>query len=338
MIPHNKPTLGELETDAVKRVLKNGWVAQGPEVEAFEQEITNYLGLPDGHAVVVSSGTAALFLALWVLGADNETSVGIPVYACSALRNAVAFTGAKAVFLDTGPKLPNIDLGKINSAEIDILVAAYMFGFPERIQNNHSYQIIEDLAQAFGASVDGVSAGLNGDIGICSFYATKLFTTGGQGGAIVSRKRDLIDKIRDYREFDCRDDNNIRFNFQMTDIQASIGRVQLNRLKEFIEKRIALMNIYRAADLPLLESSDKGIKTVPYRAIVRSGDPKQIIAALKCIGVNSIIPVERWELLDNDPGYVNAISFTRELLSLPVYPSLNMEDAQRIAKVVKSHL
>ncbi len=99
MILHNKPTFGKEEEQAAIRVIRSGWVAQGKEVESFENEFCNYLGLPDGHAVALSSGTAALFMALWVLKAKGK-KVAFPVYSCSALRNAVAMTGADEILSD----------------------------------------------------------------------------------------------------------------------------------------------------------------------------------------------------------------------------------------------
>src|SRR5688500_9283517 len=109
MIPHNKPTLDDTEIQAASRVLGSGWLAQGAEVEAFENALCDFLQLPPGHAVALSSGTAALFMGLWVLDARRK-SVALPVYACSALRNAVAMAGAMEVLLDVGDDGPNLDL------------------------------------------------------------------------------------------------------------------------------------------------------------------------------------------------------------------------------------
>ena len=94
MIEHNKPTLGKQEQRAVSKVLESGYIAQGLEVERFENEFCDFLDLPEGHAVALSSGTSALFMALWSLNAKNK-SIAMPVYACSALRNAVAMAQAK---------------------------------------------------------------------------------------------------------------------------------------------------------------------------------------------------------------------------------------------------
>jgi perosamine synthetase len=115
LIAHNRPTLGLEEQHAADRVLAGGWVAQGREVEAFENELCGYLGIPERHAVAVSSGTAALFLAPWLLDAQGS-AVACPVYPCSALVNATRLAGALPHFVDTAADSPNIDPRKLARA------------------------------------------------------------------------------------------------------------------------------------------------------------------------------------------------------------------------------
>lgn len=211
MTPHNIPTLGLEEQIAAARVLGSGWVAQGPEVEAFENELCEFFNLPSGHAIAVSSGSSALYLALWVLEGNNKR-IGLPVYACSALRNAVGLVNGQAVYIDCAIDSPNVDISAACSSDIDILIAPSMFGIPVDLPATRNYKVIEDIAQSLGAMSSGQRIGLRGDVGICSFYATKMMTSGGQGGAVVSHDKTLIDKLKDYREFDCRDDAILRFN------------------------------------------------------------------------------------------------------------------------------
>lgn len=334
MIPHNKPTLGMVEQAAAIRVLNSGWVAQGSEVEAFENELCRFFGLPEGHALVVSSGSAALYLALSVLEGKDKR-IGVPVYSCAALRNAVGLVGGKSVFLDCAKGSPNVDIAQTMGSATDILIAPSMFGIPSAIPAERSYKVIEDLAQALGAESNGEHVGLRGDLGICSFYATKLITSGGQGGAVISRQKVLIDKLKDYREFDCRDDIKLRFNFQMTDIQAAIGRSQLDRLPEFIQRRAQLFSIYREAGLNLLDCHDPKVKPVRYRAVIQCSEPTRIINALAASGVRAIIPVKNYELLDTPDRYPVAQALTQTTVSLPIYPTLNNGDVGRIARIAK---
>lgn len=334
MIPHNLPTLGLEEQAAASRAIASNWVAQGPEVESFEAELCGYFNLPDGHAVAVSSGTAALYLALWALDGKNKR-IGVPVYSCSALRNAVGLVGGKSIYLDCEKNSPNLDPVAAARSDLDILIAPSMFGMPIKLPDIRNYRVIEDLAQSLGTMIDGERIGLRGDAGICSFYATKLMTSGGQGGAVISRDRALIDRIRDYREFDCRDDKKLRFNFQMTDMQAAVGRVQLNRLPDFIERREKWFSVYQQAGLDLINDVTSGVQSVRYRIVMRCSQPVRVITALASAGIRAIVPIEARELLDESSRYPKALDLANSTVSLPAYPDLRKEDVERIARIAR---
>jgi perosamine synthetase len=327
VIEHNKPTLGKQEQQAVSKVLESGYVAQGLEVKKFEDEFCDFLGLPEQHAVALSSGTSALFVALWSLNAKNK-SIAMPVYVCSALRNAVAMAQAKEVLLDNAVDSPNICLNQLQKSNADIAIVPHMFGLPNEIQNIKDIDIIEDCAQSLGASISNKKTGSIGKVGIFSFYATKLMTSGGQGGMFVSKDKNLVDKVRDYRDFDCRKDKKHRFNFQMTDVQASIGRVQLKQLPSFLERRQEIFTMYRESGLDLLES--KNNTPVYYRAVIKVNNPVEIKDKLLKQGIKTIIPIEDWELLDNSSEYKNAYNLTQTTLSLPIYPSLTSKEVNII--------
>jgi perosamine synthetase len=334
MIPHNRPTLGLDEQRAADRVLASGWIAQGREVEAFENELCGYLGLPEGHAVAVSSGTAALFLALWILDAQGST-VACPVYACSALVNAIRLAGADPHFVDTAADSPNIDPSKLARATAGFSIIAHMFGMPVDISavTKSGVVVIEDCAQALGASFAGAPVGVSGHVGIFSFYATKMMTSGGEGGMLVARDRGLADAARDYRQFDGRHDRKPRFNFQMTDLQAAIGRVQLRKLPGFVTRRGEIFARYRDAGFDLLDEKSHGVP-VRYRSIVRTESPRAIIDKLAQYDIKAIVPVEDWELLGAAEQYPNATALTRTTVSLPTYPLLSDEELSRILDVL----
>jgi len=337
MIPHNLPTLGAEEEEAAGRVLASGWVAQGPEVAAFENELCQFFGIPNGHALAVSSGSAALYLALVALDGAGKR-VGLPVYACAALRNAIGLVGGNCVYLDSEAGSPNLDMAAANRAGIDILIAPSMYGIPVDLSGARSFKIIEDIAQSLGAEESGIRIGLRGELGICSFYATKLMTSGGQGGAVISHDKALIDRLRDYRQFDCRDDEKLRFNFQMTDLQAAIGRVQLEKLPLFIKQREEIFAIYRSAGLDLLDTTLPTFQPVRYRGVLRCPEPAKVIQALAASGVRAIVPVEAWELLDCPEKYLVANKMTHQTVSLPLYPILSPAEAGDIAAIVRTGL
>lgn len=333
MILHNKPTIGIEEESAALKVLRSGWLSQGSEVEAFENEFCKFIGLPNGHAVAVSSGTAALFLALWILGAESK-KVSFPGYVCSALRHAVNMAGGIESIIDIKKDSANVDLKNVEKNEITII--PHMYGIPVDLINSKNAHMIEDCAQALGAKINDVSVGLHGEAGIFSFYVTKLMTTGGQGGMFVSKRNDLVDSVRDYREFDCRHDTKRRFNFQMTDLQAAIGRAQLKKLPNFLARREEIFKKYKKAGLDLLDinPSDTHLSPVRYRAVMKTNEPKKIIESLESAGVKAIIPTEDWELLGNHNLLPNSLELARKTVSLPIYPTLTDQDIDNILSAI----
>ncbi|RUL48692.1 DegT/DnrJ/EryC1/StrS family aminotransferase [Lysinibacillus antri] len=335
MTPHNRPTLGKKEEKAALQVLRSGWVAQGKAVEAFENEMCRVLGLPMGCAVAVSSGSAALFLSLLALEAQGK-NVAYPAHTCAALRNATALAGGNSILIDSEEKSPNIDINHLSTEAIDIAIIPHMYGLPVNLSNRpSSIQIIEDCAQALGASVNGVPVGLQGDIGIFSFYATKLITSGGQGGMVVSKNHSIIQFIRDYLLFDQRHDAKIRFNFQMTDVQGAIGLIQLKQLPYFIKRRQEIFQQYEDANLSLLQSAENS-QQVPYRAIMLTQQQSKVINALKSQHVNAVIPLKEEHLLGLPTLFPNAYQWTQQTVSLPIYPTLANEEVQRIIKIIKN--
>ncbi len=334
MIAHNKPTFGVDEQRVAASIIKSGWVAQGLEVENFEREFCSYLGLPAGHAVALSSGTAALYLALRVLGV-RDRGVDVPAYACSSLRHAVAMAGGREILSDTAENSPNADTNELNASDSDFSIIAHMYGLPLNIRGLKKH-VIEDCAQALGASVNNIKVGLKGDIGIYSFYATKLITSGGQGGMLVSRYKKYTDAARDFREFDCRKNFKPRFNLQMTDLQAAIGRVQLKRLPGFLDRREQIYNKYKSAGLNLLDipSSSGNLSPVRFRAVMRVANPEKCIATLKRAGVDAIVPILDWELPGRGRRFPRALMLSRSTVSLPVYPSLSDTEVNRIIKAL----
>ena len=335
MIEHNRPTIGLKESRAASKVLASGYVSQGSEVEKFENEFCDFMQLPENHAVALSSGTAALFMSLFSLDLQKKV-IAMPTYTCSALRNASAMLQAKELLIDSEIGSPNICRESLKLSGADAAIVPHMFGIPSDIRKVKDVKIIEDCAQSLGASIDGEKVGLIGDVGIFSFYATKLMTSGGQGGMFVSRDQGLVDKVRDFRDFDCRKDRKYRFNFQMTDLQAAIGRVQLKKLPNFLERREEIFEQYKCANLPLIE----GINGHPvyYRAVIAVEDPDKVINRLLDCNVRSIVPIRDWGLLDDGPEFKYARQLTKSTISLPIYPSLTNRDVRVIINALEKSL
>lgn len=331
MIPHNRPCLSREEEAAAVRVLRSNWIAQGPEVQAFEAETAAFLGLEAGQAVAVSSGSAALYLALSALGVAGE-AVGVPAYSCRALGDATTLAGATPEWLDVSEDSPNIDPATSGTR---VTVVAHMFGMPARVPTLPGRRYVEDCAQAIGAMIDGLKVGTIGDVGIFSFAATKLLTAGGQGGMVVSGNAEIARAVREARDYDALPDRTRRFNFQMTDLQAAVGRVQLARLSGFLRRREAIWRRYREAGADLLDSADAGTEPVRFRAVLHTEDPDRWRDAFEKAGIATIVPVASPELPAPVERLPNADRLTQETLSLPVHPGLSDEDVARIADVVE---
>ncbi len=309
LIPHNRPLITDADIAAVSGTLASGWIAQGPQTRAFEEEVCAFLGL-EGDAVAVSSGTTALHLALLALGVGPEDAVILPTYVCSAVLNAVCHAGAAPVLADVSPNDFNLDPAHVHAlltARTKAIIAPHTYGFPADIGALRALgvPVVEDCAQAIGAAVAGRKAGTLGDIAIFSFYATKLMTTG-QGGMVVG-PRTLMETVRDLRDFDCRPTYRVRYNYQMTDFQAALGRSQLARLPERLARRAAIAARYRCA-LPSgwrAQEARADAQPVYYRFVLvpevensaEKGSADWPLDYFAAEGIRAIRPIATYELL-----------------------------------------
>ncbi len=338
IIPHNRLTLGAEEEKAAQRVLQSGRLVNGRETEAFELEFCERLNIPAGHAIATNSGTAALYLALRVLEASGK-KIAFPAYVCSSLRHAVAMVGGEESLTDTSAHSPIMDFFQAENARADIAILPHLFGIPTEISSHlQKLEWIEDCAQALGAQVNGQSVGLQGTLGIFSFYATKLITSGGQGGMIVSKDLHLIEEIRDFLNFDGRKDDKRRFNFPLTEVQAAIGREQLKKLDSFLMRREEVFQKYREKGFTLVDcepSSRVNLTPVRYRAIVRTKNPRTLIQKLAQHQIQAIIPIEEWEILGPSHLFPNAKDLALSTLSLPIYPTLSDSDVDRVISILE---
>ena len=323
-------------------VIRGGQIAQGPEIVAFERAVAARAGRP--AAAAVSSGSAALELALRALdvGAGNE--VLIPTFACDALHHAVARCGATPVLADADPETLSLSVADAKrrlSRHARALVVPHAFGLPVDLDRfaTIGLPIVEDCAQAFGVTHGGRPLGAHGDVAVCSFYATKLLTTG-EGGMVLG-SADRIARVRDGRDYDERRDLVPRFNYKLTDMQAALGRRQLGRLDAFIARRRAIARRYRAAlaGAPCTVPVDVP-EHVYHRFVIRvAADVDTVIERLATRGIVARRPVYRplHRALGRD-GFPEADRLWAECLSLPCYPLLTDADADRVASAVREAL
>lgn len=322
MIPHSRPEVGEAEIDAVSRVLRSQRIAQGSEVEAFEQECAAFVGRRFG--VAVNSGTAALHLGLAVLGVGANEAVVFPSYACAALLQAVTHQQARPALADIGPDC-NLDPGAIPGA-CRAAIVPHLFGAPARLPAG--LPVIEDIAQSIGGGTGAASV-----VAVVSFYATKLLTTG-EGGMLLTDNEGMAEYARDLREYDNRDDFVVRYAYKMTDFQAALGRVQLKRLPEFIERRQTVAQRYTSAfaELPIHLPNPNG--HVFFRYVIATEQREALERHLSALGIEAKRPIYRPAHHYLGGSYPHSERAHHENLSIPIYPAMTSQECEFVIQSV----
>jgi len=338
-IPHSRPTLGPEEIAAVSEVIASGHIAEGPVTAEFEQRFADYLNI--GHAVSTASGTAALHLALLAMGAGPGDEVIIPSYVCSALLNAVNYVGAVPVLAEIDRSTFNLDADDVKtrlSRRTKAVVVPHLFGMPADMDGLRALDvpIIEDCAQALGSSYQGKPLGTLGDAAVFSFYATKVIATG-EGGMVVSNSGDLTDRVRDLKAYDNKEDYEIRYNYKMSDMQAAMGLVQLNRLDTIAPRRRAIAGRYFEAFQTLdLQQPPQDAGHIYYRYVLGlKTDCAPWLKLLSGKGVECGRPIHRpLHHYLKQPGFPVTEAAWEQNLSIPIYPSLTEEEMIRVIDAI----
>jgi dTDP-4-amino-4,6-dideoxygalactose transaminase len=265
-IPVARPCFSEDDERAVIQVLRSGWVSQGPKVAEFEKRFAEYVGAE--HAIAVSSCTTALHLALAVSGIESGDEVLCPSLSFIATANAIAYLGARPVFVDVDLRTYNIDPACIERAITDrtkAILLVHQIGLPADldaildIANRRGVKVIEDAACAAGSQYHGKRIGApQGELACFSFHPRKVLTTG-EGGMITTADSEAAARLRRLRQHAmsvsdlARHSSNqvvtehydeVGYNYRLTDLQAAVGIVQLGRLNELVQRRRFLAQRY----------------------------------------------------------------------------------------------
>ena len=255
-IPISEPSITQKEIDYVTDAIKSGWVSSlGKYIDMFEEKFALYCGTR--FAVATSNGTTALHLALVSLGITAEDEVIIPDLTFVATASAVKYIGAKVVSVDIDEDTLCIDTKAIENVithKTKAIVAVHLYGHPanmdeiNKIAKKYNLFVVEDAAEAHGATLNGRKVGGLSDAGVFSFYGNKIITSG-EGGMITTNNEELYQKMKYLRDHAMSKDKRywhteVGFNYRMTNLQAALGVAQFERIDEILAKKKEIFTWY----------------------------------------------------------------------------------------------
>lgn len=333
-------------------------IADGPVVREFEDEFSSYCGVK--HGVATSNGTTALHTALEALGLGEGDRVLTTPFSFIASANAIRLCGAQPVFGDIDPETYNLDPDTVvetieeYDGNVDAIMPVHLYGLPAEmdrfveIAEEYDCWLIEDAAQAHGATIDGQQIGSFGDVACFSFYPTKNMTTG-EGGMVVTDSEAIADaaaRFVNHGRDGTYDHVELGHNFRLTSIGGAIGRAQLEKLPEYIEARRAnaaqlTEGLARTEIVTPYEPAE--YKHVYHQYTVRVPDREGLQEHLDEheIGYGVYYPTA----IHKQPAYDDvtvsapiAEQATEEVLSLPVHPSVNTDGIERIIDTITAYV
>jgi len=359
-----KVKISKTEKKAVEKVFDSGMIAQGPKVAEFEKRFAKFCGAKYG--VATNSGTAALHCACYAVGIGAGDEVITTPFTFVASANAILMVGGKVVFTDIEEETFNIDPQQIKrkiSYKTKVIIPIDLFGHPydysavKKIIKKKKILIVEDACQAVGAKYKGYQAGMLGDIGCFSFYATKNMLTG-EGGMLVTNNQNFAEKAKmlrhhgqsekkRYQYFD------LGYNYRMTDFVAALGIEQLKKVERLNKQRIKNAQFYlkELANTKglVLPKTKKGVKHVFHQFTMRiTGDFKlnrdQFFDYLKEKGIYCGVYYPKplhlhphFQKMGYKKGdFPVAERLAQEVISLPIHPYLTKSELKYIVDTIKT--
>jgi perosamine synthetase len=340
------PEAGDQELAEIAAVLETGHLTMGPKVEEFEALLAAAAGTQ--HAAAVSSGTAALHVAVLALGIGAGDEVLVPAYTFPATANVVALAGARPVLVDVDPVTMNIDpedAARRVTSRTKAILAVHLFGRPARLEELPDVPVLEDAAGALGAAHRGRACGSLGVLACFSFHPRKIVTTG-EGGAVTTDDAQLDERVRSLRHHgwspsSAYDDMPAGgFNYRLSDVLAALGIPQLRRLDELLvtRERIAAGYAERLAHLDVVvPEADAGDRHGWQAYVVQLGRRDEVMAALREQGIGCQIGTYALHRLGayRDQGpFPGADSAFERALALPLHGRLTEPDLDRVAEAL----
>jgi perosamine synthetase len=366
-IPLAKPVLGDAEEQAALAVLRSGRLSLGPHVQEFERAFAARIGAPLASAV--SSGTAALHLALRAVGVGEGEEVVTSPFSFAASANVILYEHARPVFADIDPVTLNLDPAAAAVAVSDrtrALLPVHVFGYPaeipafERLAEKHGLAIVEDACEALGAAHrDGTRVGARGHPAAFGFYANKQLTTG-EGGMLTladPAHKERIDSERNQGrapDMGWLDHDRLGFNYRLSEIACAVGLAQLERLDEMLDARARVAGRYREAlvDIEGLElpCPDRGGDTRGWFVFVvqlpRGADRDHTIRALAAAGIQSkpylpaihLLSFYRERFGHRDGEFPVCEDVAARSVALPFFPEMRDGQVARVARELRAAL
>ncbi len=366
-IPLLRPYFDSDEVQELQKVLESGWVAQGPKVKEFEENISDYLGLK--YAVAVTNCTAALHLSLLGIGIQEGDEVLVGDYTYPATGHSVAYCRGKPVFVDIDPKTYNIDPDRIEekiTEKTKAIIPVHTFGQPVEmdrileIARSHGLKVIEDAACALGAKYKGRYAGTMGDVGCFSFHARKGITTG-EGGMVVTNNEELANKVRKLSVFGLegtweREEKGfyipkfteLGYNYKMSDITAAVGVAQLRKLDKIISRKRKLAKYWDenlqeigGIESPFVDENSFHIYQSYVALVDDKIDRNRLIEKLGENGVQAQIGTYASHIqpaYGSDDECPNSLEIFNRALALPMYYNLKEEEIDRAIDAIRNTL
>lgn len=357
MIGIAAPVIEKEEIEAVNKVLESGVLAQGPKVVELETEFAAYCG--SKYAVAVSSGTAAIHAALFVIGVGEGDEVITTPFSFIATANPIIMLGAEPVFVDIDPETFNIDPKKIEekiTKKTKAIMPVHLYGQPcdmaeiKTIADKHGLKVIEDACQAVGASYGNKKAGNLGDMACFSLYATKNIMCG-EGGMITTNDENHVTAIKQFRQHGMSGPyqyEGLGYNYRMTDLQAAIAVEQVKKIDRFTKQRQKNAAYFdnnlkteTGITLPAVAESRTHVYHQYTLRVVEDRDGFVDALRAKDIGAGVYYP-KPLHLVDHiakygyKPGdYPETEKACKEVVSLPVHPGLSEDNLKSIVFAVK---
>ncbi|MGE5690123.1 MAG: DegT/DnrJ/EryC1/StrS family aminotransferase [Pseudomonadota bacterium] len=350
MIRLASPDVGEEELAELAAVVETGQLTMGPKVAELERLLADACGTTD--AVAVSSGTAALHLAVLALGIGPGDEVLVPAYTFPATANVVALAGARPVLVDVDPVTMNVDPSAAHAAvtpRTRAILAVHLFGRPARIDELPDAPILEDAAGALGARRRGRAAGGLGVLGCLSFHPRKIVTTG-EGGAVTTSDAAIAESVRSLRHHgwspsDRYDDlPRGAFNYRLPDLLCAIGIPQLRRLEDLLAARERVARGYeeRLAGLPVtLPRADEGDRHGLQAYVVQVEGRDAVLEALRAQGIQCQIgtyALHRLGAYRDQGDFPGADHAFEHALALPFHTKLTDGELDRVADALRRAL